>query len=652
MTLRSDYSSMTPAAVAATNSDEAIKLLDELQARKLAIEPDQAKFAELCDHWDNLYYPQSFTRGGASHWASHPSARTAGKAHVSVNAYPVYVDVPAALQSEEPEQNMVALGNDEQMRQIAAMAERLYFGWKAEQDVEMKTHMACVVKGLYGLTASKVYWDDDENKVCFEVVDQPKNLYLGWRSSDYLKLEWALYCYQITPQTALEDFGVRIEERTDGDGRAYPYVVHPAMGPFTDTWRANMVSADLRVEVYDYWYRKPKKGANVRMGKKTAFETWNAVFVGNIMVANIRHPEYGGKMPYVPLYNTYIPGMNAGRPEMYDIEQLIREKDERVSGNAQMIDRAIQGQQWQLTGQDAPAEVPAGLKPTPNNVVAPGPGNRLEAIQPWMPEFQLETFLTRLDRELDDVSGLNELLRGMAPMQALNSSKAIATMTANYVTRIMMKRGLLYGWRRSNWALAAEVWAFKVPELRPILEAARLNLEPPDLTPRDAAETITMAGNAKELKLWSAVRAMDKTGVDDPETEMDIIRAEQTDATLNPGPVLSMVSLMAALQQLQMSIQQFQAMAQQQGGPTAGAPGQNPAQAANTQRQLAPQTAATPAQNGPGEQPVTPAEQLPANAAPGGAGAGPSQVLGQFQIGNEGEAKSRIIGQSTIQKSG
>jgi hypothetical protein len=32
-----------------------------------------------------------------------------------------------------------------------------------------------------------------------------------------------------------------------------------------------------------------------------------------------------------------------------------------------------------------------------------------------MPEFQLEQFLTRIDREMVDVSGLNDLLRGLAP---------------------------------------------------------------------------------------------------------------------------------------------------------------------------------------------------------------------------------------------
>jgi hypothetical protein len=602
--------------------------------------------------------PQTFTRGGASHWAGHESARTPGRSHVSVNVYPTYVDVPAALQSTVPIENMVTGGTDDQARLLAAMVERLYVSWKREEDFDLKCHKANITKALYGRTAAKVYWDDDLARPCIDVVDQPKNLYLGWSASDYLKLDWTLYCYQITPQTALEDWGLHIGTYDD-DGKTYPYVINPALyNMLGGTWTANLVNAELRVEVYDYWYRRPVKNAKVRFGKPTKFETWNAVFVGNILVANVRHPEYDGKMPYVPLFNTFIPGVADGRPELYDIEQLIREKDERISENAQMIDRAVQGQMWQLTGAEAPNQVPSGLRPTPNNVVAPGPGNRLEPITPWMPEFQLENFLSRLDRELNDVSGLNDLLRGMAPQQVLNSGKAIAALTANYEVRMSMKRDLYYVWRRAVWELAATVWSKKSTQLRPILTDARTHLElkAPSLTPRDDLETLNMAGQAKEMKLWSMRRSMDAVGVDDPETELDMIREEQTDATLNPAAVQVMVTLMATMQQLQMSMQQMQQMAQQQ-QPGAGGPGQpTPEQGADAMRQLGSGPQGSPELNAPEEQPATPTEQLPANAA-GAAGAGPgspggpSQLLSQFQVQN-GEATGRIIGQQTIQKSG
>lgn len=650
----------------AVNGPDAVALMDQIVYRKLAVDPEQAGFSMLCDRWDNLYYPQSFTKGGASHWAADQSASRPGRAHVSVNVYPTYVDVPAALQSVPPVENMVATEDTDNARQMAAMVERIYFGWKAEEQFELKYHKACLVKGLYGRTAGKVYWDPAQKRPVVEVVDQPRNLYLGWSDSDFNRLEWALYCYQVTPTTALEDYGLRIAEYEEG-GKTYPYVVHPAAAAtYGSTWWASMVSTDLRVEVYDYWYRKPAANAQVRFGKPTRFDTYNAVFVGNALVKDERHPEYQGAMPYVPLFNTYVPGLPEGRSDLYDIEQIVREKDERISENAQMIARIVNGQMWQLTGQEAPSSVPAGVRPTPNNVIAPGAGNRVESISPWAPEFQIEQYLSRLDSELVDVSGLNDLLRGKAPAQVLSSGKAISALVANYETRIRMKRDLGYIWRKDIWDLASLVWAAKQRELKPVLEAkARLDVEPPSLTPRDDSEAATVAGNLKELKLWSMRRAMDHVGVDDPETELDIIREEQTDATINPAAVQVMVTLMTTLQQLGIQMQQLQQMTQQvtqQNQPAM--PGA--AEGLAAQRATSPDVTGQSQFNAPGEQPVTPAEQQPANtpagagmagaappaAAPGGplpTGPAGSQILNQFQI-KGGESTSRIVGQSTVQK--
>lgn len=642
------------------DDDEANDLMDEMSSRKLAMEPDQQRFRELCDRWDNLYYPQNFTRGGASHWATHESARLPARSHVSVNVYPVYVDTPASLLSVQPVENMVALGTSEGERTIAAAIERVYMAWKDEVDFELTCHKGAVTKSLYGRTAAKVYWSDDLKRPTFEIVDQPRNLYLGWRDTNYLKLEWALYCYAITPDTAMEDWGLVTMEGTDEDGKPYPYIVNPGtFGTFIDHNRARLdVSADLRVEVYDYWYRRPAKNAKPRFGKPTKFETWNAIFVGNQLVKNEMHREYKGELPYIPVYNSYVPGVPDGRSNLYDIEQLVREKDERLSETAQMISRGVNGQMWQLTGVEAPPTVPAGLKPTPNNVVAPGAGNRLEKIEPWMPEFQVEQYLARIDRELNDVSGLNDLLRGMAPQQTLNSGKAISALVANYETRITMSRDLWYQWRSDVWTLAKTIWGEKVTEMRPIFESRiKLVIASPTLTPRDDAEMSTIAGNLKELKLWSGKRAMDRVGVDDPETEEDIIRAEQTDATLNPAQVQVMVSLMMMMQQMQQSQQQMgpQVQAQQQ------AAGSSIEQSMAAMRGLSPDVSGQEQMQEEGEQPVTPAEQMPGNmseeaVAEGEPGAVPptgevlpSQMLSQYQI-EEGEANSRIVGQSTIQK--
>lgn len=601
-----------------------IDLMEEMRERKRQLDPEQQWFANLCDRWDNLYFPQGFTAGGASHWADHESARLPGRSHVSVNAYPVYVDVPASLQAVTPIENMVAAVSDsgkvlKSKDAVTSAIERMFFAWKASDKFELKGHEVCVVKELYGRTAGKVYWDDEENRVCIDVVDQPRNLWLGWKNSDYRALEWALYVYRITPQTALEDWGLVVGRTGDADDPdSYPIVVNPTSafdysGPMT----AYMTFSDLQVEVYDYWYRRPAKGAKARFGKPTKFETWNAVFVGNALVANVRHPEYNGKMPYVPLMNTYIPGRPDGRPALYDIEQLIREKDERMSENSQMMSNAVNGQYWQVTGPEAPLGPVSNLKPVRNGVIGTGPGNRLEAITPWMPEFQMEAYLSRIDRELADVSGLNDLLRGMAPSGVLDSGKAIAALVANYETRIRMKRDLYYEWRLQVWDLVVDVWSDKVPALKAIFETRpRLDIVPPSLTPRDDAEVATIAVNLKENKVISAKRAMDRVGVDDPETEQDIIRDEQTDATLNPAAVQVMAQLLGILraQGIQPQPQVEQAAGQQ-------------AQALSDVRALAPGQQGQPQLNSPDVQPQVPGDQMPGNT-PAGAAAGANGPVG------------------------
>ena len=173
----------------------------------------------------------------------------------------------------------------------------------------------------------------------------------------------------------------------------------------------------------------------------------------------------------------------------------------------------------------------------------------------------------------------------------------------------------------------------------------------------------TIALNLKEGKLWSAARAMDRTGVDDPEAEQDIIREEQTDATLNPAAVQVMVTLMAILQQIGSRCSSCSSWPPRQAG--AGWPARMARVRGDARAEHAGGRRPTSSVAETAEQP----EMMPGDSAEGaasaaptargrrgahrsaGAGLVPSQMLCQFQI-QEGEAGPRIIGQSTIQKNG
>lgn len=606
--------------------EDDVRLLREIRDRKGQLEPEQTRMAEAFRRFDNLYYPDFVgDEGGADHW---PEGRKGGRVHTSLNDPPIYVDIPASLQAVPPVENYASAGVDDEERAAAARAERIYFQWKEESDFELEVHKGCIVKALYGFTFGKVYWDPIERIPRVRILDQPEGLYVGWGDSDYRRMDWTIFCYGLSPQAAEETYGVTTLPIKVG-GSYYPFVTNGTHDDPLGTvnYKEDFREARIRtayeethVEVYDYWYKKPK-------GKGKRPEVWNAIFVGNQLVEHARHREYD-ELPYVPLPNTYIPGSPYGRPELFDLEQLFREKDERISEAGQMIHSIVGGQMFQLVGPEAPDEVPTQAIPKPGKVSAPGPGNELKAIQPFVPQFAIEDHLKRLDLEKESISGLNELLIGRAPATILGSSKAITALVANYEARIRMKRDLLYRFRKEVWKRCAVMWERKDSDIASLIDGRhRLTVIAPELTPRDALENAQKAINLVQNRLWSMERAMDATGVEDPEEEKNLVRAEQTDPALNPTAVQTQVSLAAAMQQL--GIQPGQ------GAPT------TPAQNANTARTLNRPAAGTSSLNGPENEANPPPESLPANAQPGAKAQVQTIVQG-------GEADGRILTQTPL----
>ena len=650
---QTEYGNATLGHAARLAEDPSIKrLLLEMTQRVASAEPEMARFREWCDRADGLYYAEHLTAGGADLWWNDPSATTPGRAHVSVNTPGPIVDIPAALQAVEPIENMLATDTTPESRTAAAAMERVYTAWKWEENFELKFHKTATVKALYGRTAARVYWKpgnkaSDKGRPCVEVIAQPRNLYLGWRSDDYEHLEWAAYINRMDPNSVMQTYGVDVSPMRDSaTGKVVPFV-SPRQDPYDANYSAPrpwLENTTAMVEVWDYWYRKPVW----KRGKYAGMETYNMVITGNFVLRPpTKYAEYEGTLPYVPVFNTFVPGLPTGRPELYDAEQLIREKYEKITAGSQMISNAVAGDYWQLVGENAPMRVPAGLKPKRNELVGPGPGNRIEVITPFIAQFQLEQYLGRLDRELAIVTGLNDLLLGLAPAQVLSSSKAINALIANYESRLSMRRKLFYEFRKNLWELAVRVWANKDSDVAQVVKAGggRLDIIDPSLSPRDDMETAQRAIALVQAKLWSQARGMDVVGVDDPETEQDLIREESTDAALWPDRVMVMAQLLSALQSLGLQTPP-NAQAQAQGQAS------NAAETlANSLRgQAAPLTAGQPGAGGAPESALTSAPAVEGQAAG-------NQPFAQAQAQNPallqtmiqgGQAKGRILTQQKI----
>ena len=595
------------------SEDEDFALLSEILGRKQQVDPEQNRLKALFRRMDNLYHPETMTLGGADHWSEDPSARLAGRAHVSVNIHHAYVQIPAAIQAVRPVINYVPTGSEQPDRQAAALREQLYFRWWDANEMDLQHEQAALLKELYGHTAAKVYWDPIERIPKVTIIERPENLYLGFGNSDYNRMDWALYTYGMSPQAIMEDWGVDVIPVKQGE-KWYPYTsrgdhADPIGNVWANAFERNPLKREtayeqMQIEVYDYWYKVATKPGKAPL-------VYNAIFVGNTLVKNEAHPEYQGQIPYIHLPNGKIPGSPYGKPALYDAEQLLREKDERVTAMAQMIQSVVGGQMWQLVGAEAPDEVPPNALPKPGRVATPGPGNELRAIQPFIPNFQIEQYIGRIDRELTVATGLNDLLLGLAPAQVLGSSRAIAALIANYESRLAPKRKVFYSWMKKVWEMCARIWEAKEPAVAQLIAGEyRIEIVAPELTPRDTLELASTAINLVQNRLWSAERAMDRVGVEDPIGEKELIRDEQTDATLNPASVATMAQVMAQMSQLQQM--QGQAQMQEQLAMTQQ-------QAANAQRTLQSGVPGSQSLNQPENQAQLPPEANAANAAAPGA---------------------------------
>ena len=613
--------------------DEEYRLIAEIHEKKAMLEPEHAWLRDLFRRLDNLYFPETITDpGGADHWP--PNKPSPGRVHISLNNPPVYVNIPASLQAVTPIENYIPASGEDEDRAAAARAERLYAQWKEEGDFELLGHKACVVKGLYGHTFAKVYWDPAEKVPAVTVLESPENLYVGWGDSDFRRMDWAIYCYGLSPQSAAELYDVDVEAIPVDDAYV-PYVskathadplAQKGQSPINEPrgGRNRTAYEKLQVEVYDYWYRRRGRGGRP--------EIWNAIYIGNALVEHRQHTEYDD-LPYIPLANDFIPGYPYGRPELYDLEQLFREKDERLSEAGQMIHSAVGGQMWQLVGSEAPDDLPANAMPKPNKVATPGPNAEIKTIQPFLPAFPVEEYLKRLDYEIEGLSGLSEPLLGRAPLAALGSSKALNALVALYGARITMKRDLYYQWRKRVWRTAAKVWERKSREVKEIIDGQyAIAVTPPDLTPRDALENAQKVINLVQNRMISMERGMDEVGVEDPETEKDIIRSEQMDPALNPSAVLQQVSLAGGMRELGLD---------PNAPPMEGAGAMpTPEQAANGARQSNRPAKGGQSLNAPENQGNPPADSLPSNAQPG-------KAVVQTMT-SEGGATGRILTQTPI----
>ena len=538
------------------------------------------------------------------------------KVHVTANMIRSYVDIIARLLSIQPRLINKPTASGKEARRQAESIEQLYYrmldqsGW----DVWLNEHAQ---NGeIYGLSVLKPFWNKDTDAPDVMVLAQPQNLILGYGSNDYSVIDWSIYRYTISfieaasrwPQLSL---GIGKGNKPTINGTPVSWasadkadIVNQKGAGNNDTLGGNNLTGEVpnsdhmetyeqqeHLEVWDYWYRE---GGQIV----------NAVLLAGQVVDG---PHIHSELPTIP-YLINESGHEPGSPEgLSTVELLI---DTQMGYNRTLslwtqhtLDNS--GTAYQVTGPTA-GDMPEGVVPKSDEFIPVGE-NEIKPIQRNQNNYPAEQLVKHYWELASRLTGIPEILFGQLA-GAQTSGRATAVQIEAALNRLDPKRRRFY----ANLKELLRVWGYmlsykdKQVEIvvpveqadpnQPQLQAPQFQIQKvgmkellkgfdnwkisaPEITPRDNMEATQNAANKVQAHLSSIETAMDEIGIDDPQHEMDLIRAELADARLNPGQVQAYISSM----QLMMQLMQMQ---QQQPDPNAaGDQGQNVQQAQDQQAQ-------------------------------------------------------------------
>lgn len=643
----------------------------DANARYSASDPYQASLVSKYRQYHQLYAPP-----GGDQWPQDQTLRP-GKIHVTENIVRPAIEVGARLESLLPRITIPTAGMDEATRKRAEAAEILLLTWleMSGWDVWLNDH--CRVKRLYGKGILKPYWNDADKRPDVSSIEDPSHLRIGWGMSDYSIMDWALFEYSISPAEALRrwpDVVIQAPERKEGPLRVV------VTGDHADPLQMNASTygpsglpvpkfRDLSdyerkmVNVWDYWYRD---GDNV----------CNAILLQGVVVSGPdTHPEYPA-IPYIVNEFEHEPGSPEGTSQVETISDIQIELNRLISHGLQHVADDTDPA-WYYHGLDG-AGMPEGMVPRAGEIMDAGNGDVLLLNRYGGVNVQpIDVMINALWEGYHKTTGLPEILFGNLP-GADSSGRAVAVQVEAASGRLDPNRNRTYRTLRQLMVFWVYMAEHKNPKIDVGTDAEtgatikkglaevftgfrRFKIIAPEITPRDSLEAGRGTIDKINARLMSLRTGMDETGIESPESEIELIKTEQRDVYLNPQAAQAIVSIFPMLQQLQ---QQAQAQLQQgvnaatggqipPGQPPVGPPGMN----ATAQAQVAAnglqnqQFSAQPGGLQPDQnQPSPGAPQTQAGMAPPAGGQGPAvttlirggKALNQlaFSSGNKSAAAS------------
>ena len=546
------------------NSKSAVQ--EQARARWTSSEPYQSNLVSKYRDMHHYYNPIN-----GDHWPEDVALRP-GKLHTTTNLCKSAVDVSSRLLSLPPRITMPVtnLGGDEVKR--AEAAESLMLEWLELSGFEDWFYRYAQTGGIYGKAVLKPYWNDTLKRPDVTIIENPANLRLGWGSSDYSVIDWAMYEYSLSAQEAQFRFDVTVEMTGN---RNDPPHIRANGGDHSDPlnqkddafwkpfFREHSEYERTQIKVWDYWYKK-------RDGT-----VCNVVLLNGVIADGPHEHSYLADIPYIVTEYDHEPGSPEGIALIEPIRDLQDEFNRLLSHGLQHIADDVDPA-WYIAGPGADM-APAGIVPKAGEVVGVGetvPGAWPKSVN----TFPISEMMNELWNEFHRLTGLPEILFGQTP-GADTSGRAIAIQVEAAANRLEPRRRRLYQGLKDLlvfWTIMAErknpkiavagdeegtTKDYAVGDL--VKGFRRWKIIAPEITPRDNIELGQHAANMVNAKLWSRRDAMNQIGVEAPEYEMQTIREESSDIKISPAEVQAQLSVYTIAAQLEATQMQNQQLRQQ-----------------------------------------------------------------------------------------
>lgn len=526
-----------------------------------------------------------------------------GKIHITANIVKPAVNISGRLQGKLPRITLRPADLSEAERARAELVEKMMLNFLEASGWALWMQRASRTKALYGKAILKVSWNKEERRPDVDLIEEPYNVRLGWGSSDFRALDWALYEYTVSPQQVMERWPNLMVENPGGEE---PLRLHRIDADHADPldqkppFGANRLGWDLtdyekkQVLVWDYWYKADGTVYNCTILQKNTMAKQS--------VAHKELPD----IPYIVIENDHDPGSPEGMSMVEDIIDLQIEFNRALSQFQQVIVDNLDPA-WQNEGVDT---VIGGVVPRAGEIIPAGEEGRITPIEKPVNTFPVADLIREIYNTYHRITGLGEIQFG-APASAQDSGRALAVQIEAALNRVDPQRiEFYYGGLRQLlvfWTIMLEKLNPKIgipgseekKGMRELVKGLRAwNIVAPEITPRDAGDHTNNVINKVNAKLISLRTGMDELGVESPEDEVNLIAGERSSIQLFPGDAQAMAAV--GLQLLQMaqaglSLEQLGLNISGEGGAIVGREGANKALA---DQQLA-QPQATTDQNQP-----------------------------------------------------